>query len=174
MTDKHDRLWAPWRVEYVTGQRPSGCVFCQKLASEDDATNHVLYRGQHNAVLLNTYPYNSGHLLVLPYVHVADLLELPQETRADMMALAAVAARALKQVFHYDGLNLGMNIGEAAGAGISEHVHLHLVPRWNGDTNFMATLAGTRVVPQSLDDTFELLAPALQEAAAEEIAEGRE
>lgn len=144
------------------------------MAAEEDAPNHVLYRGQHNAILLNTYPYNSGHLMVVPYAHVASLVELPQETRAEMMALTAIAARALKKTFYYDGLNVGMNIGEAAGAGIHEHVHVHIVPRWNGDTNFMSSLAGTRVVPQSLDDSFELLAPAIQEAAAEEIAESRE
>ncbi len=157
-------------MEYVTGQKPAGCVFCHKLTADDDGPNHVLYRAQHNAILLNTYPYNSGHLMVVPYAHVASLVELPQEARAEMMELTAIATRALEKAFHCDGLNVGMNIGEAAGAGISEHVHLHIVPRWKGDTNFMSTLAGTRIVPQSLDDSFDLLVPAIHDALEEDAA----
>jgi len=154
-------------LEYVTGEQPKGCVFCRKIASHDDASNHVLYRSEHNAVLLNTFPYNSGYLMVVPYLHVGDLMQLPQAVRAEMMELTVVAAEVLKKALHYDGLNIGINQGEAAGAGISEHIHLHIVPRWNGDTNFMSTVSGTRVVPQSLEASFEQLAPIIQQVAEE-------
>ena len=163
-----ERLWAPWRLEYVAGRKPTGCVFCHKLESEDDAANHVLYRAEHNALLLNTYPYNSGHLMVVPYMHAADLTELPAETPAEMMALTLIAVKALRRALYCDGLNIGINLGEAAGAGISDHIHLHIVPRWRGDTNFMSTLAGTRIVPQSLEACYEQLAPIISEVAAED------
>jgi len=168
-----ERLWAPWRLDYVTSQQPEGCIFCRKLAADDDVANHVLYRGQHNALLLNTFPYNSGHLMVVAYAHVAELTELPPEARAEMMELAAIAAKALKQSLHCDGLNIGINVGQAAGAGISEHIHLHIVPRWQGDTNFMSTVFGTRVVPQSLEASYEQLVPIIEEVA-EETAGNRE
>jgi ATP adenylyltransferase len=167
-----ERLWAPWRVDYVTGEQPKGCVFCRKLASDDDAANHVLHRGEHNALLVNTFPYNSGHLMVVPLDHVAELTDLAPAARAEMMELTVIAGEALKRALCWDGLNVGINVGRAAGAGISDHIHLHIVPRWEGDTNFMSTVFGTRIVPQSLDACYEQLAPIVKEVAEEQAAKG--
>ena len=160
-------MWAPWRIGYVAGDRPDGCVFCDKIKADDDERNHVLYRGRFNVVMLNTYPYNSGHLMVVPVDHVCDLLDLGPEARAEMWELALLGSETLKRTLHAQGLNLGLNIGHAAGAGIQDHIHLHIVPRWNGDTNYMTACADTRVVPQSLDDSYRQLQPAMQALAAE-------
>ncbi|MCD6359301.1 MAG: HIT domain-containing protein [Armatimonadetes bacterium] len=162
-----ERMWAPWRIGYVTGERREGCVFCDKVQSDDDEHNHVLHRGAHNVVMLNTYPYNSGHLMVVPVAHVAELGDLSPEARAEMWELALLACRTLERALNCQGLNMGMNIGGAAGAGICDHIHLHIVPRWNGDTNYMTTCAETRVVPQSLDASYQQLQPVMQELAAE-------
>ncbi len=158
-------MWAPWRIKYVTGAKPQGCVLCQKAQATDDVAEQVLYRATHNYVILNAYPYNSGHLMVVPYRHVGDLTELGEAECNEMMRLTQVCMRALRRCLSPDGVNVGMNIGKAAGAGIDEHIHLHVVPRWAGDTNFMTTVSDTRVVPQSLDDTCALLAPLLAEEA---------
>ncbi|MEA3402729.1 MAG: HIT domain-containing protein [Armatimonadota bacterium] len=160
-------MWAPWRIGYVTGERPSGCVFCHKIESDDDDANHVLYRGEQNAVLLNSYPYNSGHLMVVPNLHVAMLEELSPETSAELWQLTGLCARALKEVLYWEGLNIGMNLGQVAGAGISDHLHMHVVPRWNGDTNYMTAVAETRVVPQSLDDSYRQLKPVFDALAGQ-------
>lgn len=156
-------MWAPWRIRYVAGAKAPGCVLCLKAQATDDVAEQVLYRGVHNYVVLNAYPYNSGHLMVVPYRHTGDLAELDGDECSEMMRLAQACMRALRRCLSPDGVNLGMNIGKAAGAGIDEHVHLHVVPRWAGDTNFMTAIADTRVVPQSLDDTYALLAPLLAE-----------
>jgi ATP adenylyltransferase len=158
-------IWAPWRIGYVTGARVEGCVLCQKAQATDDLAEHVVWRGEQNYVLLNAFPYNSGHLMVVPYAHVGDLTDLDQPTACEMMTLTQVCARALKRAMYPHGFNIGMNLGKAAGAGIDEHLHLHIVPRWNGDTNFMTSLAQTRVVPQSLEDTASLLRPLIAEEA---------
>ncbi len=158
-------MWAPWRIGYVTGDRPAGCVFCNKIKADEDTKEFVLYRGRHNIIVLNTFPYNSGHLMVVPHSHVGDLSELPEEEQVELWELTALAVRALQQTLYPDGLNIGMNLGEAAGAGISEHLHMHIVPRWNGDTNFMTTCAETRVVPQSLEDSYRQLRPVIEELA---------
>lgn len=146
------RLWAPWRMEYIKSEKPEECIFCRKLGEEDDCGNHVLWRGSSAFVLLNTYPYNNGHLMIAPHAHVAELEHLPPETTAEIMSLAQDAVRALKQAFNAEGVNLGLNLGEAAGAGIKDHLHMHLVPRWRGDTNYMPVVADVRVIPQSLED----------------------
>lgn len=158
-------MWAPWRIGYVTGERPQGCVFCDIIGATDDERNHVLYRREHNVVMLNAYPYSSGHVMVVPYAHLADLADLSPEARAEMWELTLLVTETLKTALGCQGLNIGVNLGQAAGAGIDDHMHLHVVPRWNGDTNFMSAVADTRVTPQSLDDSFRQLQPVINELA---------
>lgn len=163
-----ERLWAPWRLQYVTQEnKPGGCVFCDKPQSGDDRAAHIVRRGKLAYVMLNAYPYNNGHTLVVPFAHIPDFEALPPETLHEMMALAQQCTRALKLVFYPDGLNLGFNLGSAAGAGIKDHLHLHLVPRWSGDTNFMPVIADVRVIPQSLDQAYEQLLEAFTQLEAE-------
>ena len=153
-----ERLWAPWRLQYVTQeQKEDGCIFCNKPKLGDDRAARIVRRGSLAYVMLNTFPYNNGHLMVAPFAHVANLEDLPPETLHEMMDLAQQCARVFKLSFHPDGLNLGFNLGAAAGAGIKDHLHLHLVPRWVGDTNFMPVVADVRVIPQSLDQTYDQL-----------------
>ncbi|MBD3291714.1 MAG: HIT domain-containing protein [Armatimonadia bacterium] len=160
-----ERMWAPWRIGYVTGDRPDGCVFCMKIQSDDDEENQVLHRGEHCAILLNTYPYNSGHVMVVPNAHVGELTDLSHEAGCELWDLTELAVKALKHALYPQGLNIGMNLGQAAGAGIGDHIHMHIVPRWSGDTNYMTTVAQTRVVPQSLEDSYEQLRPVIAELA---------
>ncbi len=161
-----DHLWAPWRMQYVTGEKAEGCVFCAAPGMPEDAGAHVLYRGEHNYVILNRFPYNSGHLMVVPYEHMRDFAALSPAQLAEMMDLAQAVIEAYKVCLRPEGVNLGMNLGQAAGAGIDDHVHLHLVPRWCGDTNFTTTVGDTRVVPQSLEDCAALVGSALREVMA--------
>ena len=146
-------------------ERPQGCVFCDKADSDpvDDCRDGILARATHNFVILNAFPYNNGHLMVVPYAHESDFTKLPPDTVAEMMALAQLALVVLQSEYQAEGANIGLNIGKPAGAGIKDHVHLHVVPRWSGDTNFMTALAQTRVVPQSLEDSHAILAPVMQE-----------
>jgi len=152
-----ERLWAPWRLQYVTKAKAAGCIFCDKPLAGDDRASLIVHRGTHAYVILNAFPYNNGHVMVAPYAHLSTLEELPPETLHEMMDLAQQCARALKIGFHPEGLNLGFNLGAAAGAGIKDHIHMHLVPRWAGDTNFMPVIADARVIPQSLDQSYLLL-----------------
>ncbi len=146
------RLWSPWRVKYFEiAQR--GCVFCRVQGEKKDEENLIVARGQHTFVILNRFPYTSGHLMVVANAHQPSLEALDVATRSEMMELATRAIQVLRQIYRPDGFNVGFNIGEAAGAGIAEHIHLHVVPRWNGDTNFMSTLAETRVLPEALEET---------------------
>lgn len=157
-----NHLWAPWRMGYVvTADAQEGCIFCTKPREQRDEANGILARARHNYLILNAFPYNSGHLMIVPYAHESDFTRLPSEVVAEMFALAQLAVRGLQQEFHAEAANLGMNVGKAAGAGIKDHVHLHIVPRWSGDTNFMTTTAQTRVVPQSPEETWRQLQPAL-------------
>lgn len=152
-------------MSYVTSAEiQEGCVFCSRGAADpaENRAHGVLVRAPRNFVILNAYPYNSGHLMVVPYLHLSDFTQLPPEVLAEMAALAQLSLSALQQVYGAEGANIGLNIGKVAGAGIRDHLHLHVVPRWGGDTNFMAALAETRVVPQSLADTHDQLAPVLQ------------
>ena len=157
-----ERLWAPWRMEYIAQDRSEGCVFCEKPLIGDDRAAYIVHRGSRAFVILNAFPYNNGHIMVAPYAHLADFEDLPVETLHEMMDLAQQCTRALKAVFRPDGLNLGFNLGSAAGAGIKDHLHLHLVPRWQGDTNFMPVLADVRVIPQSLERSYDLLSEAFE------------
>ncbi len=156
-------IWAPWRMEYVIGSKPEHCVFCEKTEQADDESSHVLYRARHCFVVVNAYPYNSGHLMVVPYRHVSHITDLDRDELAEMFLLAQGCADVFTRVLRAQGINMGMNIGQAAGAGIADHLHLHLVPRWSGDTNYMTTVSGVRVVPQDPDQTDALLRPVLQE-----------
>jgi len=149
-----NHLWSPWRMSYMQSDRNDGCAFCTELTRPDGLDNLILYRGRRAFVILNRFPYTSGHLMAVPYAHVATLEELDVDTRAELMELAVTAMQVLKLVYHPQGFNLGMNIGDAGGAGIAEHIHMHIVPRWIGDTNFMSSLGETRVLPELLDDTY--------------------
>ena len=160
-----EHLWAPWRMEYVAGQRSAGCVLCAAAEQEPHEDNYVLYRGQHNFIVLNAFPYNSGHLMVVPYEHTSRLTELSPTHIGEMMQLVQTCIRALREGLKVDGVNLGMNIGQAAGAGIDDHIHLHIVPRWLGDTNFMTTVAGTRVVPEELAQSAAQLRALIEQIA---------
>jgi ATP adenylyltransferase len=166
-----DIIWAPWRIEYVVSEKPKGCIFCDKPKEDDDRKNLLLARAQRCAVMLNAYPYNNGHLMIAPYRHVAALTDLTDEEISDIMRTAQQCVRILQQEFKPDGYNVGMNLGRVAGAGIDDHLHLHVVPRWNGDTNFMPVLADTRVVPESLVATFDKLAPLMRQIIDKECEE---
>ena len=150
-------LWAPWRIEYIKKVKEEGCIFCQKPAEESDAANYILYRGQKNFIIMNSYPYNPGHLMIAPYRHVAGLDELSDEELGEHYKMVAQSTRILTQVFKPDGFNIGMNLGRIAGAGIDKHIHSHIVPRWAGDTNFIPVLADTRVINEALEETYQKL-----------------
>lgn len=148
-------LWSPWRMEYIkSNNQEEECVFCNSLEQSDCSENLIVHRGNRAFVILNRYPYTSGHLMVLPFNHQSSLDSLDPETRSEMMELSNQAVCVLKSVYKAQGFNLGINIGDAGGAGIAEHIHLHIVPRWKGDTNFMSSLGETRVIPESLQDTY--------------------
>lgn len=158
-----DRLWSPWRYRYVSKASPSDlCIFCAKAAERDDEDNLILYRGQHNYVLLNLYPYTTGHLMVAPYAHIGNLDELPDATAAELMQLTQTAVRHIREVYRPQGLNAGLNLGECAGAGVVGHLHMHVLPRWAGDANFMTTIGETRVMPEELGETWRRLRAAFQ------------
>jgi ATP adenylyltransferase len=194
-----DHLWTPWRYAYVTGadrSRPKPgvpeslaawpgdhhCVFCNMIAAVDyavangtpaaeaEAAVYILERSAHCFLVLNAFPYNSGHLMVVPYLHQSSLAALPLPVADEMMRLARRCERVLRSVYRPDGLNLGLNLGESAGAGIAQHLHLHAVPRWTGDTNFMSVLAETRVLPESLQNTWQRLRAALADDIPEPVA----
>jgi ATP adenylyltransferase len=152
-------LWTPWRMPYLQGgpARDEHCVFCQKAETNDFKKDHILKRGERCFVMLNLYPYNSGHMMVIPRQHVSALETLEPETLAEMMALTQQAIHVLKVAYRPQGFNIGINQGEAAGAGIAAHLHEHIVPRWNGDTNFMTVFAETRTIPEWIDTTYERL-----------------
>jgi len=148
-------LWSPWRMEYIRFfEKGSGCVFCEALTLSDSFENLIVHRGKYAFVILNRFPYTSGHLMVLPYVHCSFLHELDTDIRKEIIELTNKAILVLSQIYKPEGFNIGMNIGEAAGAGIEEHLHMHVVPRWSGDTNYMTSLGSTRVLPEALDETY--------------------
>jgi len=151
-------LWAPWRMQYIGGPKADGCILCEKIEG-DDEKNLVLARGDHAYVLVNIYPYNSGHLMIAPYRHLDCLEKLSPEEMAEMMTWARKSEQALRAAFDAEGFNIGINIGKVAGAGIDGHVHMHVVPRWNGDTNFMPVLGETKVIPEYLEETYAKLLP---------------
>jgi ATP adenylyltransferase len=152
-----DRLWSPWRYRYVSKKGLEECIFCVNIASNDDKAHYILHRAEKNFVLLNLYPYTAGHLMIAPYAHVPSLSETEPSTLQEMMLLAQRAEVALRKVYDPKGFNIGLNIGESAGAGIAGHIHMHVLPRWPGDANFMTTIAETRVLPEDLDTTYAKL-----------------
>ncbi len=152
-----ERLWAPWRLEYIKGPKPDECIFCTKPAAGDDRSALIVRRGEHCFAMLNAFPYNNGHLMVSPYRHVPSIEELDEPALLELMTMARESLAALRQAYAPEGFNLGINQGKIAGAGVEHHVHLHVVPRWGGDTNFMPVIGGTRVLPQSLDGSYEEL-----------------
>jgi ATP adenylyltransferase len=153
-----DYLWTPWRYQYVTGTGgPRECVFCAASRGDDDHTALVVYRTKFNFVILNRNPYTNGHVMIVPLQHVSTLNDLPDATLAEMMLLARDTEQHLVRLYRPDGVNLGLNIGQAAGAGIAGHIHMHVLPRWFGDTNFMTVAGETRVLPESLEATWERL-----------------
>jgi len=159
-----ERLWAPWRMEYIDGigkEAEKECIFCAKPAQDRDDENFILHRGKSVFLLLNTFPYTNGHLLAAPYRHTADLADLSEEEARELLAAAALGVKALQEAMRPDGFNLGMNLGRSAGAGIADHLHLHIVPRWSGDTNFMAACGEIKVIPESLSATLQKLRQAL-------------
>jgi ATP adenylyltransferase len=160
--DTLQRLWAPWRFGYLAGDDPVvGCPFCVIPARDpaDDRRSLILHRGEHAFVIFNAYPYNPGHLMVVPYDHEADLEELDAEVAHELFELGRTTVRVLKQRVNCQGVNLGMNLGSAGGAGITEHLHLHAVPRWAGDTNFISVVGAARVLPRALEEMYDELAP---------------
>ena len=148
-------IWAPWRIEYILQDKPEGCILCEKPKEDNDAENYILYRGEKNFIMLNSYPYNPGHLLVCPYRHVPELTELTDEERDEHYALVSRCIEVLREVLKPGGFNIGANIGRDAGAGIDDHFHSHIVPRWNGDTNYTTVMNDVRVVPQALADSYK-------------------
>ena len=160
-----DFVWSPWRYHYIRANAdgvlsPGGCVFCHAPAVADPSSTLVIARESLAYVILNLYPYTSGHLMIVPYAHVSTILELDAETLSEMMMLVQRSQRALDATYAPDGYNIGMNIGKAAGAGIADHVHMHVVPRWAGDANFMSVIGETRVVPEEMAVTYEKLVAA--------------
>lgn len=156
-----DRLWSPWRYRYVsTASDTSGCIFCDKPRTGNDQSELILHRGERNFVLLNLYPYTSGHLMVAPYQHVGTLEDAPVETATELMLLTRQSQRHLRELYRAPGFNVGMNIGSCAGAGVAGHIHMHVLPRWAGDANFMTTVGETRVIPESLEAAWEKLSAA--------------
>jgi ATP adenylyltransferase len=153
------QLWAPWRVEYITGEKPKGCIFC-KDALDTEGEGLVLYRGPISTVILNKYPYNNGHLLIAPLRHLGALKDLSQDESGDLFRLLTKSTMIIEEAMNPDGFNIGMNLGRGAGAGVEDHVHFHVVPRWSGDVNFMPIAAEVRVIPEHLTETARKLRPA--------------
>lgn len=158
-------LWAPWRIDYILGPKPDACVFCLPADSDEDEERLVLHRGEHCFVIMNKYPYSNGHLMVTPYRHLMNICDLTPEEGFEIMRLLQKCTQVLQEAFSPEGVNIGLNMGEAAGAGIREHLHFHLVPRWNGDSSFMAVLDEVRVIPEHLASTYAKLKPRFADPA---------
>ena len=152
-----EQVWAPWRMKYILMDKSKGCFLCEKPKQDDDATSYILYRGEKNFVIMNSYPYNPGHLMVAPYRHVASLEELTSEELHEHFEIVSRSVKVLRQAFNPHGFNIGINIGRVAGVGVEGHVHTHIVPRWQGDTNFMPVVSETKVVSEAVAETYEKL-----------------
>jgi ATP adenylyltransferase len=158
-------LWSPWRMEYIMSEKDEGhCTLCVEAAKPDGLENLVVYHGKRVFLILNRFPYTSGHIMVVPFEHCASLEQLDSATMTELMEITAKSLVVLRKVYRPEGYNIGMNIGEVSGAGITDHVHIHVVPRWGGDTNFMSTLASTRVLPETLEDTFTRIRKAWEDS----------
>lgn len=165
-----ETIWAPWRLGYIVGEKTppppdaTGCIFCDKPRTGDDRAELIVARARHSFVIMNLYPYNNGHIMVAPYRHVARLEDLPDDELAELLQVTRRVEPVFKKLINPDGFNIGMNIGKVAGAGIDAHLHLHIVPRWSGDTNFMPVIGDTKVIPQALEAMRDLLAEPVQAA----------
>ncbi|SVA13597.1 uncharacterized protein METZ01_LOCUS66451 [marine metagenome] len=158
-----DKLWAPWRIEYIRSPKEDGCIFCIKSQETNDRNNLVLYRGKEAFVLMNLYPYSNGHLMISPYQHTSETDDLSSACNSEIMDMANKSMSILSKTFNAEGFNFGANFGKAGGAGIEEHLHYHIVPRWTGDTNFMPVTGGTRVLVEGLQESWDLLKPKFNE-----------
>ena len=158
------RLWAPWRLKYITGDREKECIFCKKPRENKDNENFILLRGKKCFVMLNLFPYNNGHLMVAPYRHISSIEDMNFEEQKEMINLTSRMVILLRKVMHPEGFNIGMNLGKSAGAGIVDHIHLHIVPRWTGDSNFMPLLSETKVISEALEETYKKLKEKLEES----------
>lgn len=152
-----ERLWAPWRIGYIRGEKPEGCIFCDKPKENKDAENYILYRGSRNFVILNAFPYNPGHLMVVPFRHIGRLEDMSPEERTEHYEIVSRMVGVLRRETGTDNFNIGMNLGKVSGAGIDDHIHTHIVPRWNGDNNFMPVISDTRVISESLEGVYDRL-----------------
>ncbi|MFC1948954.1 HIT domain-containing protein [Chloroflexota bacterium] len=152
-----EHIWAPWRMEFIRMKKPEGCFLCETPKEDKDTENYILFRGEKNFVILNSYPYNPGHMLVAPYRHIDGLAAMTDEERKEHFDIASQCVEVLKKVLSPEGFNLGINLEKVAGAGIADHIHTHIVPRWQGDSNFMTVIADVRVVPEALADTYQKL-----------------
>lgn len=153
------RFWAPWRMEYIAREKSEGCIFCVSCELEDDRGKLILYRSGFAFVMMNRYPYTNGHLMIVPYRHTADMNELSGDEMVDLFMTLRLCRNVLQKTAAPQGFNIGINLGKAAGAGVDEHMHIHIVPRWNGDTNFMTVVGDIRVMPENLLSTYEKLLP---------------
>jgi ATP adenylyltransferase len=156
-----DYLWTPWRYAFVTAAKTVGCIFCDLPKLGDDVKARIVYRGQHCYIILNTYPYTPGHVMVVPFAHLDELQKLPVDAAHEMMDLSQKMERVLRQLYSPDGINLGMNIGKAAGAGVAGHIHMHVLPRWVADANFVSVVGETRILPETLEVTYTRIRAAL-------------
>jgi len=157
-----DQLWAPWRMEYIERPSETGCILCQKPGEQNDEASFILYRGQSNFIILNTFPYNPGHLMIAPYRHTANLQDLTDDEAREHFDIVRKSVELLTRALKPAGFNVGLNIGKVAGAGIEEHLHTHIVPRWQGDANFMPVLSNTKVIPEALAATYKKLKSAIE------------
>ncbi|MDG5815693.1 HIT domain-containing protein [Chitinispirillales bacterium ANBcel5] len=155
------RLWAPWRMAYIKNvdKEDEGCIFCTKPLRNNDRDDLILFRGKKCFVLMNLYPYSNGHLMVTPYQHTSDILSLDRETTMELWDFVCLCKKVLTEACNPEGFNVGMNLGRVSGAGIDQHIHMHIVPRWNGDTNFMPVLGDTKVISEGIEQTYDTLKP---------------
>ncbi len=159
-------LWAPWRAAYVSNaskNKQSSCIFCDAIKDKNDKENLVVYRGDKAYVILNKFPYNPGHVMVVPYRHISSIELLEEDESKELFSLVKKSVLVLKKVYSPEGFNIGMNIGRTAGAGVESHIHVHVVPRWNGDSNFMPVISSTKVISETLDNTYEKISKAFKE-----------
>lgn len=157
-----DYLWTPWRYAYVTAPNPKGCIFCDLPTAGDDVAARIVHRAEHCYIVLNTFPYTPGHVMIVPFVHLDELQKLPDEAAHEMMTLSQKMEQVLRRTYAPDGVNLGMNMGRAAGAGVVGHIHMHVLPRWVADANFVSVIGETRVLPETLDMTYRRIKEALE------------
>jgi len=162
-------LWAPWRIEYILGKREPYCIFCPEGGGLSDEERLILHRGTHTMVMMNKYPYNNGHLLVAPWKHVSEMDGLRDEEMLDLMKWIKLCTQVLKRAMNPEGFNVGMNLGAVAGAGVKDHLHFHVVPRWGGDTNFLTVFADIRSIPEHLKQTYTKLLPHFKKESAHEV-----